>query len=67
MMFGVDKDRLHLWMGLTHPVLGPTNLAWYLASLSLSTSYACYVTWIQMLIDTTYRDKAASEKPRSPL
>jgi len=44
-------NRVHLWMGLTHPIFGPTNLAWYMANVSMSMSYAAYVTWIQMLMD----------------
>jgi hypothetical protein len=66
MMYGMDKDRLHLWMGLTHPVFGPANLAWYMAFLTMSQSYGCYVAWIDTFINSTYRDRTSSDKPRNP-
>lgn len=65
MMYGIDKDRLHLWMGLTHPIFGPTNLAWYLTHLTMSTSYACYTAWIEMVINSTYREQSPSDKTRN--
>ena len=50
---GVDMNRIHLIMGLTHPVLGPMNLAMYSTAMASSISYAWYCAWVQMLVDST--------------
>jgi hypothetical protein len=58
MMVPIDMNRVHLWMGLTHPIFGPMNLAAYSAWLG----YAWYVEWIRLLLETTNY----GEKPRNP-
>lgn len=45
-MMPVDMRPVYLWMGLTHPLLGPANLAWY----SSYMTYAAYVAWVEMLM-----------------
>ncbi len=46
-MMPIDMRPLHLWMGLTHPLLGPANFLWY----SSYMSYACYLAWVDMLVN----------------
>lgn len=50
MMPGVDMNRVHLWMGLTHPVFGPYCLAVYSAAMG----YSWYVAWIEAMMDATH-------------
>lgn len=61
MMSGVDMNRVHLWMGLTHPVYGPLNLAYYMTMMGPQMYYVAYVKWIEFLMDTAFMPK-----PRSP-
>ncbi len=42
-----DRDRLHLWMGLSHPYLGPMNMAWYSAFIG----YAWYLEWVKLYMN----------------
>jgi hypothetical protein len=65
-MFYFDKDRLHLYMGLTHPVMGPMNLAVYASVLWASTGYAMYTASIKALLDATSPPQGYGEKPRNP-
>ncbi|MGE0022786.1 MAG: hypothetical protein AB7S70_04040 [Hyphomicrobium sp.] len=62
MMAGVDMNRVHLWMGLAHPIYGPVNLAYYMAVMGPHMYYAAYVKWIEFMIDTVFMPP----KPRNP-
>ncbi len=53
MMGTMDMNRVHLWMGLTHPVYGPMNLATYSTCMAAAMSYAWYSAWMQMLLNGT--------------
>jgi len=66
MMYGIDKDRLHLFLGLTHPLYGPMNLAAYTTALSLTMGTSLYTAWVKALVDTTYPDRTGTDKPRNP-
>lgn len=59
MMVPIDMNRVHLFMGLTHPIFGPMNLATY----SACVGYAWYVEWIRLLLETTNY----GEKPSNPV
>lgn len=61
MMPGVDMNRVHLFMGLTHPLYGPMNLATY----SYALWYTWYTEWIRMMIDVTYVDRSKTPPPRT--
>jgi hypothetical protein len=61
---GVDTNRLHLFMGLAHPVYGPMNLAYYMAIMGPSIGYMWYTEWIKLFIDMTYAgDRTRSQPP----
>lgn len=65
-MIPIDMNRLHLWMGITHPVFGPLNYAWYLSNVALAgqigAGHAWYVTWLSMMADLDRRSDGAQGK-----
>lgn len=52
MMAPIDMNRLHLLMGLTHPVFGPMNMAVYSTAMASAVSSAWYQAWVQLMVDT---------------
>lgn len=62
---GVDMNRVHFFMGLTHPVFGPMNLATYMAFMGPSIAQIWYTEWVKLFIDVTYPDKMKSQPPRT--
>jgi len=54
MIPGIDVNRAHLWLALTHPYFGAMNLAAYTTCMSAAVAQTWYIAWAQMLLDCSY-------------
>lgn len=63
MMTPIDINRVYLQLGLSHPVFGPTLLAYYSAIVGPVVAYGWYVEWVKLFTEMTY-DKVKSQAPR---
>lgn len=61
-MVPIDMNRVHLFMGLTHPVFGPMNMAVYSTAMASAMSYAWYQAWAHMVVDAALAASPPSQK-----